>query len=127
MPLIAIALALIAAALHVLFFYFESVVFTQPATWQRFRIASQQDADTIAPMALNQGFYNLFLAGGVLLGVILLAINWTEAGRAIVLFACLSMALAGAVLVTSNRKLFRAAALQAVPPLLAILATLVLR
>ena len=127
MPLIAVLFALIAAALHVLFFYFESVVFTQPATWHRFRITSQQDADTIAPMALSQGFYNLFLAGGVVIGLVLLAINWTEAGRAIVLFACLSMALAGVVLVTSNRKLIRSAALQAVPPLLAILSTLVLR
>ena len=127
MPLIAQAFALLAALLHVAFFYFESVVFSQPATWRRFGVRSQADAETIRPMAFNQGFYNLFLAAGVVLGLALLAIGWLEAGRALVLFACACMVGAGIVLLVTDRSLARAAALQLAPPLLAVVATLALR
>ena len=56
--------ALVAALMHVGFFYLESIVWSRPTVWSRFRIASQADADIVRPMALNQGFYNLFLGLG---------------------------------------------------------------
>jgi putative membrane protein len=127
MPLIAQVFALLAALLHGVFFYFESVAFTQPRTWQRFGIRSQADADTIRPMAFNQGFYNLFLAAGVVIGLVLLAMGNLESGRALVLFACACMVGAGCVLVVTDRSLARAAAMQLLPPLLAILSALALR
>ena len=65
--------ALIAALIHVGFFYLESIVFARPTVWARFHIASQADADVIRPMALNQGFYNLFLGLGIVAGLVLIA------------------------------------------------------
>jgi putative membrane protein len=118
--------ALIAALLHVLFFYAESVTFARPATWRRFGLQTQEQADIVRPMAYNQGFYNLFLALGILGGLILVASGSVEAGRAVVVFACACMLLAGVVLITTSRAMLRAALLQLVPPLLAIIATFVL-
>ena len=126
MPLIAQVFAVIAALLHLLFFYYESVTFSRPATWQRFGLHSQEQADIVRPMAFNQGFYNLFLAIGIVVGLALVANGEAVAGKAIVLFACACMALAGTVLVASNRAFARSAAIQAIPPLLAIVAAVVL-
>jgi putative membrane protein len=126
MPILAQAFALVAAALHVLFFYAESVTFTRPATWRRFGLSTQEQAEIVRPMAFNQGFYNLFLALGIVAGLILVAAGQTDAGRAIVVFACACMVLAGVVLIATSRAMLRAALLQAVPPLLAIVATILL-
>jgi len=126
MPPIAQVFALVAAALHVVFFYFESVTFTRPEVWRRFGLETQAQADTVRPMAFNQGFYNLFLAGGIVVGLGLIAAGQTDAGRAIVLFACACMVLAGIVLIATSRAMLRAALLQLVAPLLAIVATVVL-
>ncbi len=72
MPPIAQALALVAALLHVGFFYLESIAFARPRTWARFGLATQAEADVVRPMAFNQGFYNLFLALGVVAGLVLI-------------------------------------------------------
>jgi hypothetical protein len=56
----------------------------------------------VRPMVLNQGFYNLFLAGGVLGGLGLIATGNHDAGRAIVLFACPCMVGAGLVLIATD-------------------------
>jgi putative membrane protein len=61
----------LAGLVHVYIFVLESVRWRHPATWRIFGLSSQADADTTAPLAYNQGFYNLFLAIGVILGVIL--------------------------------------------------------
>jgi putative membrane protein len=126
MPLIAQLFALLAAALHVLFFYFESVAFARPDVWRRFGLADQGQADIVRPMAFNQGFYNLFLAIGIVVGLVLIAAGQADAGRAIVLFACACMVLAGLVLIATSRAMLRAALLQLVAPLLAIVATILL-
>ena len=47
----------------------ESLTWTRPATWKRFGLASQADAETTKPLAYNQGFYNLFLAIGAFIGI----------------------------------------------------------
>src|SRR3954453_4135303 len=125
-PALAAALAVVAAALHTLFWYLESIAFPREATWRRFGITSQRDADTIRPMAFNQGFYNLFLAAGVVVGLVLIGTGAVEAGRAVVLFACACMVGAGVVLLLSNRALARSAFIQLTPPLLAITAAFVL-
>ena len=122
MPLIAQMFAVLAALLHVWFFVMESILWRRPSVWGRFRIGSQADADLIAPMALNQGFYNLFLALGALGGVWLARTSGDGAvGQAIALFACACMVGAGVVLVASDRRFVPAALIQAVPPALAIL------
>ena len=133
MPLIAQMFAVIAAILHIWFFVLESIVWRRPTTWRRFRVASQEDADTIAPMARNQGYYNLFLALGVLFGVLtaypegdFLHLGDGGSGEAIALFGCLVMVGAGVVLVLGDRRFLPAALIQAVPPGLAVVTAVVL-
>ncbi len=126
MPPIAQVAALVAALLHVGFFYLESIVFVRPTVWSRFNIASQEQADIVRPMALNQGFYNLFLGLGIVAGLVLVAAGEGTAGTAIVLFACACMVLAGVVLLATDRRFLSAAALQAVPPLIAIVLAIIL-
>lgn len=112
--------AVIAALIHVLFFVMESIIFSRPEVWTRFGLKSQADADILKPMALNQGFYNLFLALGVLVGVALVRTGAVTSGVAAVVFGCACMVLAALVLVSSNRHFFTASLVQGLLPLLAI-------
>ena len=127
MPLVAQVAAFLAGAIHVLFFVLESVTFTKPSVAARFGLTTPDQIAAVRPMAFNQGFYNLFLALGAVGGLGLVATGSVEAGRAIVLFACACMVGAGAVLLSTNRRFARSAAIQAVPPLAVILATLLIR
>ena len=115
----------IAALIHIVIFRLESIVWSQPATWKRFGLRSQQDADVVKPMALNQGFYNLFLAIGTIVGIVLVATGAVDVGRALVLFATLSMVAAASVLIISNARLARAAVTQGAAPLIAVVLLLV--
>ena len=54
-------LAAIAAFIHVLFFPMESLFWMKPAVRKIFR-RTEAEAETTRLMALNQGYYNLFLA-----------------------------------------------------------------
>jgi putative membrane protein len=118
---IAVAAAILAALIHSWFFVMESVWFMQPAMYRRFGLASDAEARLVRGFAFNQGFYNLFLAIGVAIGLALVLSGRVDAGRTLVLFACGSMVGAGAVLVLHDARFLRAGALQVVPPLLAIL------
>jgi putative membrane protein len=122
-PIAALA-AIVAALVHVYFFVLESVWFARERVWRRFGLASAEEARVVRSFAFNQGFYNLFLAAGVALGLILVVTGAAEAGRAIVLFACGSMVAAGAVLVLHDRRFLQPAAIQAVPPLVAVIAAI---
>jgi putative membrane protein len=111
----------IAALIHVYIFVLESLRWSRPATWKAFGLRSQTDAETVKPMAFNQGFYNLFLAIGVLAGILLIATSHTAAGLAVALFAAGSMVAAALVLVISSPKLARAAAIQGIAPLVGVI------
>ena len=119
--IIGIIFVAIAAIIHKYIFYMESITWTKPATWKRFGLRSQEDANTVKPMAYNQGFYNLFLALGIIVGIILMLVGQVDVGRAVALFGALSMVAAATVLVTSNPRLARAAALQGTAPLLGVI------
>jgi putative membrane protein len=125
MPIIAGVAAALAALVHVYFFVLESLWFERPSVGARFGLRTPEQIATVRPMAFNQGFYNLFLAAGIVGGLLLVATGSTATGRPIVLFACACMVGAGVVLVTSNRRFAIGAALQAVPPLVAIVAAFV--
>jgi putative membrane protein len=113
----------IAALIHVLFFVLESVRWSWPSVWKRFGVTTQLSADIVKPMAFNQGFYNLFLAVGALLGLVLLGTaTLSQAGFALSIFAAGSMVLAATVLIASSPKLARAAAIQGAAPLVGIIA-----
>jgi putative membrane protein len=115
----------LAALLHVYIFVMESVLWRTERTWRIFGVRSQQDADTTAPLAYNQGFYNLFLAIGASLGVLLFWVGPIEAGLALIYLAAGSMVAASIVLITGGRRFLRAALVQGVLPLAGILCILI--
>ena len=121
--ILALVFAGLAALLHVYIFVMESVQWTQPRIWKRFGVRDQASADAMKGMAYNQGFYNLFLAVGAVLGVVLF---WTGAdgtaadvaGRTLVLFSLGSMTAAALILLSTGRSYLRAALVQGTLPLL---------
>ena len=120
MILASLIFALVAALLHVYIFTMESITWTKPATWKRFSLTSQADAETTKPLAYNQGFYNLFLAVGALAGIVAVWAGAPLVGWTLVFSSCGSMLLAALVLAASGRKYLRAAVLQGTTPLLAV-------
>lgn len=116
----AIVFAVVAAAIHVFIFVMESVLWRRPRTWHRFGLRTQADADTVRPMAFNQGFYNLFLAAAAIAGAVLLALGLTAAGVTAIAIALGSMLLASLVLLASQPKLWRAAITQGAAPLVGL-------
>ena len=116
----ALVLAGIAALLHVYIWTMESITWKQPATWKRFGVESQADADTNALFAYNQGYYNLFLAVIAIVGIVLVVADRDDAGWALVIAACGSMFAASLVLLSSSGSV-RAAATQGTIPALAVL------
>ncbi len=122
MVIIGLVFAAIAAAFHVFIFALESVRWTDPETRKIFGVATEADAVTMKALAFNQGFYNLFLALATLLGIAFLFSGLVPVGYTLV-FAGTSMMFAAAlVLVLSDRSKARAALLQGLAPLLAIVA-----
>ncbi|MEP6843443.1 MAG: DUF1304 domain-containing protein [Pseudolysinimonas sp.] len=112
----------IAGLIHVFIFLLESVLWNRPSTWKRFGVKTQDEAELLRPMAYNQGFYNVFLALGAGAGLVMLASsNVQQAGAALSIFVLLSMLLASIVLLFSNPKLARAAALQGAAPLIGLI------
>ena len=112
----------LAALIHVYIFALESLLWSRPSTQRTFGVRDARDGETLRPMAYNQGFYNLFLAIGTAIGIVLIFVSTrSEAGYAVAIFALASMLLAALVLVTSNRRMLRAALVQGVAPALGIL------
>jgi putative membrane protein len=111
----------LAAALHVLIFCMESLWFMHPKIHKRFGATTTEGAEARRLFAFNQGFYNLFLALGVLIGIALLQSGATVlVGQTLVLFSCACMLGAAVVLLFSaGRRMLRAAVIQGIFPLLA--------
>ncbi len=120
MLIIGLALAVLAAAVHVYIFVLESVRWTAPTTRRIFGVRSEADAETTRQLAFNQGFYNLFLAVTTVIGIILVGSD--AVGIALVLAGTGMMLAAALVLILSDRSKSRAAAVQGVLPLLAVIA-----
>lgn len=120
MIVLATVVVTLAAALHIGIFVMESVAWTRPGVWKRFGVADQATADATRPMAYNQGFYNLFLAIGAIIGLILYGVGLRPAGLTLILFTMASMLAASIVLVTTGRGYLRPAIIQGVLPLIGI-------
>ena len=114
----------IAALFHVYIFTLESVTWSNPRTWRVFGVANQADAETIKPMAFNQGFYNLFLGITAGLGVTLLGATMPVALTLITVGAG-SMVLAAVVLFSTSPVNRRSAIIQGGPPLIGLVFLLV--
>jgi len=111
----------IAAVIHGYIFYLESVTWTSAKTRAIFGIASVDEAETTKPLAFNQGFYNLFLAIAVALGIAVIAAGNPTVGATLVFVGAGSMVAAGLVLLLSSPSKASAALKQLVPPLLGIM------
>ncbi|MGB7449229.1 MAG: DUF1304 domain-containing protein [Ornithinimicrobium sp.] len=124
MAVLASVLSILAGLVHIAIFLAETVWWRRPMVWRAFRLPDQAAADDTAFFAFNQGFYNLFLAIGALLGPVLLLSGYSTAGWTLYLFSCASMVAAAAVLrIGGGRVYARAALAQAVVPGLALLAS----
>lgn len=124
MVAVALVLAALAALLHVYIWVLESLRWEAPATRRVFGLSAEQ-ARATKQLALNQGFYNLFLAVLVVLGIVLYAADRRDVGLTLVVAGAGSMAAAGVVLLVSSPSKARAALVQLVPPALGVLAVVV--
>ncbi len=68
MALAAIVFTLLSAVEHVYFFVLEAILWRKPLGMKTFRMDAAK-AESTAQLAVNQGFYNLFLAAGLAWGV----------------------------------------------------------
>lgn len=124
MPTVSLVLAGLASLLHVYFFWLETVTFRRPSSYRTFGVA-EADVETVAFSMYNQGFYNLFLALGTLVGVVGAWRGWEPQGSTLVVFGCLFMIGAAVVLVAARPRMARAAAVQGLLPALALVAALI--
>ncbi|UOQ57899.1 DUF1304 domain-containing protein [Leucobacter allii] len=113
-------LAALAALLHGYIFYLESVAWASPRARAVFGTTAEEAAAT-RELAYNQGFYNLFLAILVVLGLALGAAE-PAVGLALVLAGTGSMLAAALVLGISSPAKRGAAVKQGALPLLAVAA-----
>ncbi|NMD55642.1 MULTISPECIES: DUF1304 domain-containing protein [Tsukamurella] len=109
--------AAVAALLHCFIFYLESIAWTSPRSRATFG-TTEETAEITRPLAFNQGFYNLFLAVAVFLGLALFG-GQRAVGATLVLVGVGSMLAAALVLALSDRTKLRAATIQGASPLLA--------
>ena len=118
MLIVALVLAGFAALVHVYIFWLEALAFD--TTGRKVFGVSADDAAVMKPWAYNQGFYNLFLAIGTLVGAAICAAN-QDAAVAVVVFGVGSMLAAALVLITSDPSKARGAVVQGAFPALALL------
>ncbi len=124
MGLVASVFTGLAAILHAFIFCMESLWWSRPDVWRRFKVVDQAAADTTRPMAYNQGFYNLFLGIGAALGAVLWWSGPATVGKTLAVFCTASMVLAATVLLTSGRQYARPALAQGTLPLIGLVAFL---
>ncbi|AKD99005.1 MULTISPECIES: DUF1304 domain-containing protein [Rhodococcus] len=110
----------LAAAVHVYIFVLESILWTAPKTRATFGVKSEEEAITTQPLAFNQGFYNLFLAIVSAVGIVIAATGSASVGIALVLAGTGSMVAAGLVLILSSPDKARAAVVQMLFPVIAV-------
>ncbi|MEV0029743.1 DUF1304 domain-containing protein [Nocardia sp. NPDC050793] len=116
-------LAVLAALLHGYIFVLESLRFAEPKVYAGTFHVERADLAAVQPWAFNQGWYNLFLAIGTLIGALLLP-TLPQAGWALLLIGCGSMVAAAGVLVATDRRFVKAALIQGTLPALTLLAGL---
>lgn len=83
MAVAALVFAALAALVHVYIWVLESMLWTAPRTRAVFG-TSEEEAAATKLLALNQGFYNLFLAVVTTVGIVAFAMCSTAVGAALV-------------------------------------------
>ncbi len=131
MTAVAWTFALLAAAVHVLAFAWETLLFRRPGVHQGVFSIPTSDVPAVMLWAFNVGFYNLFLASGAVAGVVAWATGNEDAGQALVVYTCLFMVLGSLALFASDRMALSrprgtgvgGALAEGLPPLAALVAT----
>jgi putative membrane protein len=113
-------LAGLAAMLHVYVWTMESLTWTSPRTRATFGLSEEQALAT-KELAFNQGFYNLFLTIITVVGLVIGGLSNFGIGLALIFAGTGSMLAAALVLLVSSPDKARAAIIQGILPLLAII------
>jgi putative membrane protein len=124
--------ALVTAVVHITAFAWETLLFQRPGVHQGVFAIPAADVRPVRLWAFNVGFYNLFIACGLVVGVLAWMTGNEAAGQTLVIYLCLFTFLAGIVLFVSDRLALSrprgtgvgGALAQGVPPLVALLAAL---
>ena len=102
MDWIAKALVLFVAIEHFFFMYLETLAWTKPLGKKVFRLSDER-AETTASLAVNQGWYNGFLAAGLLWALF----RWSTTGVEFAAFFLSCVVVAGIVgAATVNKRIF---------------------
>jgi putative membrane protein len=125
--------ALLTAVVHITAFAWETLLFQRPGVHQGVFAIPAADLRPVRLWAFNVGFYNLFIACGLVVGVTAWITGNDIVGKTLVIYLCLFGFLAGIALFVSDRLALsrprgtgvRGALGQAVPPLIAIIVALV--
>ena len=104
MTIVVWVFALLAAAVHILVFVWESVLFARPAVHSGVFAIPSSDVPAIRLWSFCVGFYNLFLALGLITGVVAWALGSETVGRTLVVYICVFMVLCGVVLFVADRR-----------------------
>ena len=100
-----VSLSIFIYIFHILAFMIESVFFMSPKIYQLFGLSTRDEAKIMKVMAFNQGFYNLFLALSMALGLAFyMSSDYMLIGVGIMISSSICMAGAGIVLVISEPK-----------------------
>lgn len=124
--------ALVTAVVHITAFAWETLLFQRPGVHQGVFAIPAADVRPVRLWAFSVGFYNLFIACGLVVGVLAWMTGNEAAGQTLVIYLCLFTFLAGIVLFVSDRLALSrprgtgvgGALAQGVPPLVALLAAL---
>jgi len=122
--------ALLAAAIHIVVFAWEALLIERPSVHRG--VFGLPYVPAVRVWAFGVGFYNLFLACGMIAGVIAWMSGNETVGRTLVTYICLVMILGGISLVTADRlgfggergKSIVGALAESLPPLIALVASL---
>jgi putative membrane protein len=106
--------AVLISLIHIYIFSLESIFWRKAWVAKIFKM-TPEDTKTTSTLAMNQGFYNLFLALEILTGLLLMRLRFFAQGHALITFGVLSVLGAGCVLLITQPKMWRGALIQAGP------------
>ena len=125
--------AVVTGVMHLTVFVLEAFLLDRPRVHRGVFGMPGEDVPAVRLWAFGVGFYNLFFAVGILLGVVLWATGTAETvGRTLVVYVSACLFLAGLVLLVADRRAMGrprgeglgGAAGQSLPPAVALLAML---